>query len=124
MFLSTRSIGKRIALWSTLAALTLIAAALFPPWVSAAENCGETGMTVGNQTMRDLWIGGSDGRCLLWRNHHLLKVKPGTTVIIYRDMTCQTEYCSTSITLDGLILIDLDQNCRVRILPDCNLSDM
>jgi len=124
MSLPTRSIGKRIALRTTLPALMLIAMVLFPLCVSAEENCREVGMTVGNQTMRDLWVTGTSGRCILWRNHQLLRIKPGATVIIYRDMTCQTEYCSMRITFDDLTLIDIDRNCRVRILPDCNFSDM
>jgi len=122
MSISTKLIGKKILL---LSALIMIGMALFPFRVMAGEaSCLESGMTVSNQTMRDLWVTGNGGRCFLWKNHHLFKLNPGATVVIYRDMNCQTEYCPMSITFDNLILIDLDQNCRVRILPDCNLSDM
>jgi hypothetical protein len=116
--------GKRIGFWKTLFALMMIAMALFPLRVSAEDVSCEKGIAVANQTMLDLWVTGGGGRCLLWRNHQLLKVRPGVTVTVYRDMTCQTEYCSMSITFDGLMLVDLNKNCRVRILPDCNLSDM
>ena len=124
MSLSTWSIGKRIGFWKTLFALTMITMALFPLRVWAEDvSCG-TGIIVGNQTMLDLWIKGGDGRCHIWGKHGMLKVRPGVTVMVYRDMTCQTEYCSMSITFDDLMSIDLDKNCRVRMLPDCNLSDM
>jgi hypothetical protein len=122
MFISTKFIGKKILL---LSALIMIGMALLPSRATAGEgSCLESGMTVSNQTMRDLWVRGNGGRCFLWRNHHLLKLKPGATVVIYRDINCQTEYCPMSITFDSLMLLDLDQNCRVRVLPDCNLSDM
>jgi len=122
MSISTRFIGKKILL---LSALLMIGMALLPFRVTAGEgSCLESGMTVSNQTMRDLWVTGNGGRCFLWSKHHLLKLKPGAPVVIYRDMNCQTEYCPVSITFDNLILLDLDQNCRVKVLPDCNLSDM
>jgi len=140
MFISTTFIGKNILL---LSAVIMIGAALLPFRVTAGEgSCLESGMTISNQTMRDLWVRGSGEirtnsgtmrdvwgkvsgeRCFLWRNHRLLELKPGVTAVIYRDMNCQTEYCPMSITVDSLMLLDLDQNCRVRVLPDCNLSDM
>ena len=124
MSLSTWSIGKRIGFWKTLFALMMIAMALSPLRVWAEDGSCETGIIVGNQTMRDLWIKGGDGRCHIWRKHGTLKVRPEVTVIVYHDTACQAEYCSMSISFDGLMSIDLDKNCRVRMLPDCNLSDM
>jgi hypothetical protein len=53
-----------------------------------------------------------------------LIMKPEETLIIYRDMTCKTEYCSKNPTYDVYESFDANQNCRVRILSDCTLSDM
>jgi len=125
MSLSTRFIGKRIAFRKTLPALMVITMALFPLWVSADEDsCHEMGIAVGNQTTRDVWYTRNGGPCTLWARGHLLTIKPEDTVIIYREMICKTEYCSTNPTYDVFKSLDSNQNCRVRILPDCTLSDM
>jgi len=65
-----------------------------------------------------------------WALHHMrcrltsLIIKLEDTLIIYRDMTCKTGYCSKNPTYDVYKSFDANQNCRVRILPDCTLSDM
>jgi hypothetical protein len=43
---------------------------------------------------------------------------------MYRDMTCETAYCSQNPTYDDYNSIDSNQNCRVVIFPDCTLADM
>jgi len=125
MSLSTWLIGKRITFRKVLPVLIVIALALFPLGVLAEEDsCRETGITVGNQTMLNVWYTRDGGPCTLWSRGHLLKIKPEDTLMLYRDMTCSTEYCPTNLTYDVLKSLDANQNCRVRILPDCTLSDM
>jgi len=125
MSLSTRSTGGRITFRKTVFALVVIAIALFPLGVFAdEESCHEMIIAVGNQTTRDVWYTRNNGPCTLWARAHLLMIKPDDTLILYRDMTCSTEYCPTNLTYDVLKSFDTNQNCRVRILPNCTLSDM
>ena len=74
--------------------------------------------------MVDVWYTRNGGPCTIWSDSHILIMKPEDTLIIYRDMTCGTEYCSKNPTYDVYKSLDANQNCRVRILPQCNLSDM
>ena len=125
MSLSTRFTGERITFRKTVLALMVIAMALFPLGVSAEEEpCREMGMAVGNQTTRGLWYTRNGGPCTLWARGHLLMIKPDDTLILYKDMTCSTAYCPSNLTYDLFKSLDIDQNCRVRILPNCTLSDM
>ncbi len=125
MFPSTRSILRRIPFQGVVPTLMIIALALFPLLTSASEDpCRETGVYIGNQTMLDVWYTRNSGPCTIWSHGHILIMKPGDTLIIYSDMTCKTEYCSKNPTYDVYRFYDANQNCRVRILPDCTLSDM
>ena len=102
-----------------------IAMTLFPLLVSADEDsCREMGIVVGNQAMHNLWYTRNGGPCTLWTGGHLLMIKPEDKLIIYKDMTCSTEYCPMNLLYDVFKSFDANQNCRVRILPDCTLSDM
>ena len=103
----------------------VIALILFPLLASADEDpCREMGIYIGNQTMLDVWYTRNGGPCTLWARGRLLTIKPEDTFIIYRDMICKTEYCSMNLAYDVFKSLDANQNCRVRILPDCTLSDM
>jgi hypothetical protein len=82
------------------------------------------GIYIGNQTMLDVWYTRDGGSCTMWNHGHILIVKPEDKLVIYSDMICETKYCSKNPTYDVLKSLDLNQNCRVRILPDCILSDM
>ena len=125
MFPLTRFIVKRILLQRTVPALMVIALTLSPVLTSADEDpCREKGIYIGNQTMLDVWYTRNGGPCTIWSDGHILIVKPEDTLIIYRDMTCKTEYCSKYTTYDVCKPFDADRDCRVRILPDCTLSDM
>ncbi len=125
MIPSTRFIIKNIPFQAILPALMVIVLTFFPPSALAQEDsCRETGITVGNQTMLDVWVIRDGGPCTLWNHGHLLVVKSKESLVIYRDMTCKTEYCPTNPTYDVCKSLDANQNCRVRILPDCTLSDM
>ncbi len=105
-------------------AFVVIALILFPLWASADEDpCREMGIYIGNQAM-DLWYARNGGACTIFPTSHLIIIKPENTLIIYRDMICKTEYCSKNPTYNDYKFLDANQNCRVRILPDCNVSDM
>ena len=125
VFPSTRFIVKRIQFKGMVPAFMVIALTLFPLLVSADEDpCREMGIYIGNQTMLDVWHTRNGGPCTIWAHGHILIIKPEDTLIIYRDMICKTEYCSKNPTYDVYKSFDANQNCRVRILPDCTLSDM
>lgn len=96
------------------------------PRLSAADQdpCGEMGMYIGNHTTLDLWYTRDNGPCTFWAHDHILMLKSGERLVIYRDMTCEAAYCPKASTYDDYKSLDADHNCRVRILPDCTLSDM
>jgi hypothetical protein len=121
---SGRFIVNRILLQKILSTLAVIALTLIPLLALADEvTCRETGIYIANQTM-DLWYTRNGGACTIFATGHLIIIKPEDTLIIYRDMICKTEYCSNNPTYDVYKSFDANQNCRVRILPDCTLSDM
>jgi hypothetical protein len=124
VFPSTRSILKRIQSQGMVSVFMVIALTLFPLLASADEDpCREMGIYIGNQAM-DLWYARNGGACTIFATGHLIIVESEDTLIIYRDMICKTEYCSKNPTYDVYKSFDANQNCRVRILPDCTLSDM
>ena len=125
MFPSIRSIVKRIPSQGMVSALMIVALTLFPLLASADKDpCREMGIYIGNQTMLNVWYTRNGGPCTVWDDGHILIIKPEDTLIIYRDMICKTAYCSKNPTYDVYKSLDANQNCRVRILPDCTLSDM
>ena len=125
VFSSTRFIVKRIPFRGIIPALMVIALILFPLLASAEEDpCREMGIYIGNQIDLDVWYTRNGGPSSIWIHGHILIIKPEDTLIIYRDMTCATEYCSKNPTYDVYKSLDANQNCRVRILPNCILSDM
>lgn len=117
-------LGKTIKLQKIFLIIILATVTLFP-LVSAAEDpCRETGIYIGNQAGIDLWYKLDGGPCTIWNHGHILIIKPENTFLIYRDMNCWTGYCPDSPGYNVYSSLDANQNCRVRILPDCNLSDM
>lgn len=125
MFSTIRFIFKRIQFRGTIFTFMVIALILFPLLASADEDpCRGMGIYIGNQTALDIWYTRNGGPCTIWQHGHILITKPEDTLIIYKDMVCKTEYCSTNLTYDIFKSIDENQNCRVRILSDCTLSDM
>ena len=116
---------KKILFQKLVPALMVIVLTLFPVLASADEDlCHEKGIYIRNPTMRDLWYKRNGGPCTIWVHGHILIIKPEDALIIYRDMICKTEYCSENPTYDVYKSLDANQNCRVRMLPDCTLSDM
>jgi len=122
---SGRFIVNRILFQKILSILAVVALTLIPLLALADEDpCREMGIYIGNQTMLNVWYTRNGGPCTIWVEAHILITKSEDTLIIYRDMTCKTEYCSKNPTYDVYKSFDTNQNCRVRILPYCTLSDM
>jgi len=122
---SGRFIVNRILFQKILSTLAVIALTLIPLLALADEDpCREMGIYIGNQIDLDVWYTRNGGPCTIWVEAHILMTKSEDTLILYRDMTCKTEYCSKNPTYDVYKSFDANQNCRVRILPNCSLSDM
>ncbi len=124
VFPSTWFIVKKILFRGLVPALTAIALTLFPLLALADDSCRESGIYIGNQTTLDVWYTRNGGPCTIWNRGHILIIKPEDTLIIYSDIACKKEYCSNNPSYDVYKSLDVNQNCRVRILPDCTLSDM
>ena len=125
VYLLPRITKNRIPFRKILLVLVVMTQLLSPLWVSAVEDpCREAGIYIGNQTGIDVWYNRNGGACTIWNHGHLLIIKPEEVLTIYRDMICNTEYCPKNPAYDDYKSLDANQNCRVRILPDCNLSDM
>ena len=125
MSASSRFIVNRNLFQKILSALAVIALTLIPLLALADEDtCRETGIYIGNQSTINLWYTRNGGACTIFATGHLIIIKPEDTLIIYRDMICKTAYCSNNPTYNAYKFLDANQNCRVRILPECNLSDM
>lgn len=54
----------------------------------------------------------------------MFSMYPEDTVGVYSDLTCQTLYCGVEHMFHDYRSVDANNDCRVRILPGCNLSDM
>ncbi len=83
------------------------------------------GIVVKNLTLfDDLWYRKNNGDCIMWRRDHIIAIKPEDTIEIFSDLVCKTPYCAGPPTYADYKSLDTDGDCRVRILPDCNISDM
>ncbi len=106
-------------------AVLLISTILTAPLsAAAADPCAAEGIVVKNLTMLDLWYRKDNGDCVMWRRNYIFRITPEDIIIIFSDLTCETLYCRRNPTYGDYKFIDGDGNCAVRILPDCNLSDM
>jgi hypothetical protein len=125
MLVRIRLIVNRILFYRILSPLVFIALISIPLLALAEEDiCREIGISIGNQTMLDLWYTRNGGACSILPRGHIITIKLEDTLMFYKDRICETEYCSDNPSYDYYKYIDADQNCRVRILPGCNVSDM
>jgi len=92
--------------------------------LSEEDPCKETGIVVKNLTLKKLWYKKDDGSCFLWRRDYMFTIYPEDNIGVYSDLTCKTLYCGETHTYYSYRALDTNNNCRVRILPACNLSDM
>jgi len=108
----------------------LISLLVIPAWSQSEEGitekdpCQESGIVVKNLDVKNLWYKKDDGACFLWKRNHIFTIKPGETVDIFSDLTCETFYCNENPKYQTYKSFDADNNCRVRILPGCAISDM
>ncbi len=112
-------------------AMSLLICSVFvtalPSGSSFAEGkdaCREQGIIVRNATMLNLWHTKNSGQCTIWIHEHLIRVKPGDSLKIFSGMDCKSLYCAKNPTYRDYKSADRNGDCRVRILPDCRLSDM
>jgi hypothetical protein len=106
--------------------LAFIIILIVAPLSAATEEdpCREQGIWVRNATMADLWYKQNDGECFIWIHEHLFTILPGDRIKVFSDLNCQTLYCATNPTYIDYKSADTTGNCRVKILPNCTLSDM
>ena len=95
-----------------------------PMFASQEDPCKKEGIVVRNATMLDLWFTRNDGECFIWIHEHLFTIESQDSIVVYSDMNCQTLYCADNPTYKDYKSVDVNENCRVKILPDCSVSDM
>lgn len=98
---------------------------IVPIFATQEDSCKQEGIVVKNLTLfDDLWYRKNNGDCIVWRRDHIIAIKPEDTIEIFSDLVCKTPYCAGPPTYADYKSLDTDGDCRVRILPDCNISDM
>ena len=95
-----------------------------PAFTAGTDRCSEDGIIVKNLTLVDLWYKKNNGPCTIWRDNHIFTIKPQDTFDIYSDLVCETSYCSRNPLYNDYRKVDQDEDCAVRILRNCNISDM
>lgn len=93
-------------------------------WGAQEDGCKEKGVLVRNLSTRDLWYALNNGPCTILVKDHNFTIKPGDKAGIFSDMICKTKYCRNKTVYKDFKAIDVNGDCRVRILPGCTLSDM
>lgn len=107
-------------------ALSLFVLPFATPSFAAKKDdpCREKGIIVKNLTTRDLWYKHNGGACTIWVKDHIFVIKPDETVDIFSDLICKTKYCKDDLNYEAYRTFDVNGDCRIRILPGCNISDM
>jgi hypothetical protein len=113
-------------LYSGIFTTSLIIILIAVPLLAATEEdpCREEDIMVRNATMIDLWYKKKSGECFIWTHEHLFTIKLGDSIDIFSDLNCRTFYCANNPNYKDYKSVDAIGNCRVKILPKCNLSDM
>lgn len=88
------------------------------------DPCKKEGLVVKNLSMTNLWYKIDNGDCIIWKRNYTFVIKPENTIKIFSDLVCETLYCAENPTYADYKSSDTDGDCRVRILPGCNISDM
>ena len=117
--MNKNSCGVAVIAFLTIA---LLAAPSFA--ATKKDICAAEGMIVKNMTMLDLWYERNSGECTIWVHDHILMIKPEDAIDIFSDLTCETFYCEDNPAYKDYKSVDQNGDCRVKILPDCTLSDM
>ncbi len=115
---------RRIVSSFILALVLAVVPAVRPSAADAQEDrCRESGIVVKNLTTLDRWYRKNGGDCFKWKRNKIFVIKPGDTVEIFSDLTCETAYCK-EIDYEKYLSYDADADCRVKIIPGCTISDM
>ena len=93
-------------------------------FAAGQDRCSGEGIVVKNMTMLDLWYRKNSADCTILKKNYMFRIGKGDTVEIFSDLTCSRLYCEENPGYEKYKSLDADGNCRVRILPLCNLSDM
>lgn len=94
-------------------------------FVNSGENsCISEGIVVKNLTLSDLWYKKNKGSCFKWKRNKIFNIRSEDSVEIFSDLACATYYCKDVFPFDYYRSFDNDRDCRVRILPNCTISDM
>ena len=117
---------KRLFSLSWLLTLSLLLVLSAAPCSAGGEKdpCAAGGITVRNATMLNLWYKKNNGPCQIWVHEHLIKITPEDRLEIFSDLTCETLYCAGNPKYEDYRDVDSEGDCRVKILPYCNVSDM
>jgi len=112
--------------YSSFPAAILIIILIAAPLLAGTEEdpCREEGIMVRNTTLLNLWYKKNGGECFIWKQQHLFSIKPEDSMDIFSDLTCVTFYCAGNPHYKDYKSVDANGNCRVKILSNCNLSDM
>ena len=113
-------------IYSCVLTISLIIIFISIPLSAATEKdqCEEEGIMVRNATMLDLWYKKNGEECFIWIHEHLFAIKTEDSINIFSDLNCQTLYCADNPNYKDYKSVDANGNCRIKILPDCILSDM
>jgi hypothetical protein len=113
-------------LYSLVLTISLIIILIGVPLLAATEEdpCRKEGIMVRNTTMLYLWYKKNGRGCFIWRHEHLFTIKPEDSIDIFSDLNCQTFYCANNPNYKNYKSVDANRNCRVKILSNCNLTDM
>lgn len=104
--------------------ILIIALYAMPVSAETADFCGEQGIIVRNSTMLDLWYKRNGGACTIWIHEHIFVIQPTDKIEIFSDLTCEKLYCDENPSYSVYRSFDANGNCGVKILPNCNISDM
>ncbi len=95
-----------------------------PFWAFAEEDaCAEKGILVKNMTTFNLWSRVDQGACYIYQKNKFVRVLPGEKIGIFSDLVCLTSHCD-DFTYEKFLSSDGNGDCRVRINPGCEVSDL
>ncbi len=88
------------------------------------DPCSEKGIVVKNLNLKHLWYKRDSGDCFFWKKYKIFVIRSEEKIDIFSDLVCKTLYCDENPDYEKYLSFDSDGDCRVKILPGCNLSDM
>jgi hypothetical protein len=86
--------------------------------------CLDVGVVVRNITTIDLWYKKNGGDCVKWKQNKIFLIRTDEKLTLFSDLICETKYCDDDLNYDSYRSFDSDNDCRVKILTGCSISDM